>query len=115
MTTNVDLAGNTLHVEQIVTGVTKQGQPGSPVMTAGTAQTVTAKKNFSAGINTRQVMANVDDTTPTEASLTSAFGTPASLGRGFIGTIDDNDGDTNGFLVWTSDASWYFLKGTKAS
>lgn len=67
------------------------------------------------GINTVQSLANVHDTTPTAASLTATFGSPATLGRGFVGTIDDNDGDTNGYIVWTSDASWYFLKGTKAA
>lgn len=67
------------------------------------------------GVRTKQSVSNVNDTTPTAAELTAAFGTPASLGRGFVATVDDNDGDTNGYLVFTSDASWYFLKFTKAS
>lgn len=66
------------------------------------------------GIRTKQSVNNVHDTTPTDAELDTAFGTPATLGRGFVATIDDNDGNTNGYLVWTSDASWYWLKGTKA-
>lgn len=71
--------------------------------------------NFSgAGIRTKQSVSNVNDTTPTDAELDAAFGTPATLGRGFVATIDDADGDTNGYIVWTSDASWYWLKGTKA-
>jgi hypothetical protein len=61
-----------------------------------------------------QAVDNVHDTTPTAAELTAAFGSPETLGRGFIGTVDDADGDTNGYICWTSDASWYFLKGTKA-
>lgn len=66
------------------------------------------------GINTKQAVNNVNDTTPTAAELTTSFGAPATVGRGFIGTVDDADGDTNGYLVWSSDASWYWLKGTKA-
>jgi hypothetical protein len=67
-----------------------------------------------AGMRTKQAVTNVHDTTPTDAELDTAFGTPATLGRGFIGLVDDADGDTNGYICWTSDASWYFLKGTKA-
>ena len=91
------------------------------VETGGGAQTITGAKTFSskavfsAGLNTKQDVSNVHDTAPTAASLTAAFGTPASLGRGFVATVDDADGDTNGYLVFTSDASWYFLKFTKAS
>jgi len=67
-----------------------------------------------AGVRTKQSVANVNDTTPTAAELTGTFGSPATLGRGFVATVDDADGDTNGYIVWTSDASWYWLKGTKA-
>lgn len=70
---------------------------------------------FSAGLRTKQAVNNVNDTTPTAAELTTSFGAPATLGRGFIGTVDDNDGDTNGYIVWASDASFYFIKGTKAT
>lgn len=67
------------------------------------------------GLRTIQAVDNVNDTTPSDAELDTAFGTPATLGRGFIGTIDDADGDTNFYLCLTSDASWYFLKFTKAT
>lgn len=115
MTTNVDLAGNTLIVEDIRVGATKSGQQGTPV--AGLVpgdQTITGKKAFTDGINSKQSVEDVDASAPTVEELTAAFGDPADLGRGFIGTVDDNDGDTNGFLVWTSDASFYYIKGTKA-
>ncbi len=69
---------------------------------------------FPDGIRTIQVVDNVHDTTPTDAELDSAFGTPAALGRGFLGTVDDADGDTNFYLAVTSDASWYWVKLTKA-
>ena len=84
-------------------------------------QTVAGVKTFSsapvlsAGLRTKQAVDDVHDTAPTAASLTTAFGSPATLGRGFVATVDDADGDTNGYLVFTSDASWYFLKFTKAS
>lgn len=79
------------------------------------ASTLTGLVTCVAGLKTKQDVSNVHDTVPTAASLTSAFGDPATLGRGFIATIDDADGDTNGYLVFTSDASWYFLKFTKAA
>lgn len=78
------------------------------------ASTFTGQAAFAGGLNSKQSVANVHDTTPTAAELTGTFGSPATLGRGFVATVDDNDGDTNGYLVWTSDASWYWLKGTKA-
>jgi hypothetical protein len=70
---------------------------------------------FANALRTKQAVNNVNDTTPTAAELTTSFGDPATLGRGFIGTVDDADGDTNGYIVWCSDAAFYFLKGTKAS
>jgi len=51
---------------------------------------------------------------PTDAELDAAFGTPAALGRGFVATVDDADGDTDVWLVWTTDTSWFYVKGTKA-
>jgi len=114
--TEIDMGGNTLIVEAIKTGATEPGQSGTAVSgLTTTAQTITGLKAFSDSLRVKQDVSNVHDTTPTAASLTLAFGAPATLGRGFIATIDDADGDTNGYLVFTSDASWYFLKFTKAS
>ena len=48
----------------------------------------TAVNCSTAGIRTIQSTDNVTEAAPTDAELDSAFGTPASLGRGFIGTID---------------------------
>lgn len=67
------------------------------------------------GVRTKQSVANVNNTTPTNAELVSAFGAVATLGRGFIGTVDDADGDAIGYIVWTSDASYYWVIGTKAT
>jgi len=60
-----------------------------------------------------QDVTNVSDP-PLDAELDAIFGTPATLGRGFIASLDDNDANTDVYLVWTSDASWYWVKGTKA-
>lgn len=64
-------------------------------------------------LHVQQSVANVSSP-PTDAELDSAFGTPATLGRGFIGTVDDNDGDATMWLCVTSDASWYYVATTKA-
>lgn len=79
------------------------------------AVTFESVPSASAGIRTKQPVTQVHDTAPTIEELTTAFGDPATLGRGFIGTVDDNDGDTNFYIVGVSDASFYFLKMTKAS
>ncbi len=60
-----------------------------------------------------QDVSNVSDP-PTDAELDAAFGTPAALGRGFVATVDDGDADTDVWLVWTTDASWFYVQGTKA-
>lgn len=84
--------------------------------TGGIVLNTGSKLNAStAGLNTKQAVNNVHDTAPTNAELTTSFGTPASLGRGFIGTVDDADGNLINYICWTSDASWYYLKGTKAA
>ena len=114
MVTNYDLRGNTLLVSDIKTGVNDSDDVGASVMSATGAQTIAGLKTFSDGVKTKQAVNNVHDTIPTAAELTTSFGAPATLGRGFVGTVDDADGDTNGYLVFTSDASFYYLKFTKA-
>lgn len=139
MTTVIDLGGNTLITENIRVGATAPGQAGTDISSAeltfldgaaatndgtnkavitGTsgALTVAGLLNANtAGLRTKQAVTNVNDTTPTKAELTTAFGDPATIGRGFIGTVDDADGNTNGYLVFASDADYFFLKFTKAT
>jgi hypothetical protein len=67
-----------------------------------------------AGIRTIQAINNVNDTTPTNAELTTSFGAPATVGSGFIGVVKDADTDTNGFLCFSNGVTWYYLKFTKA-
>ena len=71
--------------------------------------------NFENGVRTKQAVNQVHDTDPTIGELTTSFGDPATLGRGFIGTVDDNDGDTNFYLVAVSDGSFFYTKMTKAA
>jgi hypothetical protein len=75
---------------------------------------VTGMVRGTTGLITTQSIANFSDP-PTDAELDAAFGTPATLGRGFMVLLDDNDADTDGYIVWTSDASWYYIKATKAA
>lgn len=106
MATSIDLRGNTILVDAVTTTETNT--------VAGLTATGVVDAN-AAGIRTKQAVNNVHDTAPTKAELTTSFGDPATLGRGFIGTVDDADGNTNGYLVYTSDADFFFLKFTKAT
>lgn len=67
-------------------------------------------------LHVQQSVSNVSDP-PTDAELDSIFGTPASLGRGFIGLIDDNSAEVSGdiWLCVTTDNSWFYLSMTKAT
>ena len=53
-------------------------------------------------------------TPPTDAELDTAFGTPASLGRGFIAFVDDAAAETNVYLVGTTATAWWHVALTKA-
>jgi len=68
-----------------------------------------------AGVRTKQAINDVNDTTPTAAELTTSFGTPASVGTGFVGIVKDNDADTNCFVVVSNGTSFFYLKFTKAT
>ena len=72
------------------------------------------QQQFAPGLNTKMATNNVNDTIPTNAEITTSFGTPASVGNGFIGVIKDNNADTNGFLVFSNGVTWYWSKFTKA-
>lgn len=83
----------------------------------GTFTTVTATNAINAtagGLRTKQAINNVNDTTPTAAELTTSFGTPASVGSGFVGIVKDNDADTNCFVVVSNGTSYFYHKFTKA-
>lgn len=83
----------------------------------GTFTTVTSTNAVVAtagGVRTKMAVNNVNDTTPTAAELTTSFGTPASVGTGFVGVVKDNDADTNCYVVVSNGVSYFYLKFTKA-
>jgi len=88
--------------------------------TAGTAAfgdsdlTTTGTATATGGLRTKVSVDSINDP-PTDEDLDSAFGTPAALGEGFVGILDDNSADTDVYICYTSDTSWFYIKGTKAS
>ena len=53
---------------------------------------------------------------PTKAEITSAFGTPAAAGAGFIGTIDDANFHTAVFICVSDGVlNWHWNRCTKAT
>ncbi len=95
--------------------------PSTPTSGLGRIYEKTDKQFYgkdSAGTAKRLSGANVsiaNVTTPTDAELDSAFGTPAVVGAGFIGVVNDNNGDTNVYFVFSTGTSWFFVTGTKAT
>lgn len=75
---------------------------------------LTGNKIAGAQINVPQAVNNVTDVAPTLAELTTSFGAPSTLGRGFIGTVDDADADARCFLIMSTDGGYYWVLGTKA-
>lgn len=71
------------------------------------------RAKFTKGIHT--IVSEDNITTPTDAELDAAFGTPAQLGSGFIGIIDDNSDETASVICWTLNGSWFYAAGTKAA
>lgn len=51
---------------------------------------------------------------PTDANLDSAFGTPATVGKGFTALVDDNGAETTVWLCAAIDTTWWYVGLTKA-
>lgn len=51
---------------------------------------------------------------PTDAELDTAFGTPATVGAGFVGLIDDAGADANVYIALSNGISWWYTALTKA-
>lgn len=112
----LDVTGSLAASTTITAGTGLTVTAGGLTVTAGGITVTAGVANFNAaGLRTVQAVNNVHDTVPTAAELTTSFGAVATLGRGFLGTVDDADGDTNGYIVWASDGAFYFVKGTKAT
>lgn len=65
------------------------------------------------GLTVKYTEDNVADP-PLDTQLDTIFGTPAALGAGYIGILDDNSADTDVYICFTNDTSWWYIKGTKA-
>lgn len=68
---------------------------------------------FSAGVRTKIVTDDVANP-PTDAQLDTAFGTPANVGAGFIGVVDDNGAGANVYLCASDGTNWWQSAMTKA-
>jgi hypothetical protein len=51
---------------------------------------------------------------PTDAEIDAAFGTPATVGEGFRGTINDNGGNVNVWGVASTGTTWHYWAMTLA-
>jgi hypothetical protein len=80
-----------------------------------TSVTTTNSVVAAGGVRTKMAINNVNDTTPTAAELTTSFGSPSSVGTGFVGIVKDADADTNCFVVVSNGTSFFYLKFTKAT
>jgi len=67
-----------------------------------------------AGFRTIHSEANVTSP-PSDAELDAAFGTPAAVGEGFIGLLDDNNAGTAGYMVFSLGGFWWYAAATKAT
>lgn len=67
---------------------------------------------FVDGIRTKVDTSDV--TTPTDAELDAAFGTPATVGSGFMALVDDNGAGTSVYLVASDGTNWWYHAMTKA-
>ncbi len=65
------------------------------------------------GVRTKVSTADVSNP-PTDAELDAAFGTPATVGSGFVALVDDNDAGTAMYLVASDGTNWWHAALTKA-
>lgn len=70
--------------------------------------------NCAAGLRTIKSTADVSSP-PTDAELDSAFGSPATVGSGFMAIVDDNNAHTAEYVVWTDGTTWFYVAGTLAT
>jgi len=66
------------------------------------------------GIMTKHSTVDVTNP-PTDTELDTAFGEPATVGAGFIATLDDNGAGANSYTVWSDGTNWWYSTGTKAT
>ena len=70
----------------------------------------TLQWNFLSGARTKYATTDVTAVAPTAAEMASACGTASS---GLLCVINDNNGGTAEFLVWSDGTNWFWVAGTK--
>ena len=68
---------------------------------------------FVQGLRTLTATDNVSDP-PTDAELDTAFGTPATVGEGFVGLVDDGNAEATIWLCAAIGSTWWYEELTKA-
>lgn len=104
------------------TGLYRVGNDEIGISTGGTLRfavdTSTIDCDLKVDATAEGIMTKVDTSDvsnpPTDAELDSAFGTPATVGSGFMAFVDDNNADTNFWLVGSNGTSWWYVAMTKA-
>lgn len=46
---------------------------------------------------------------PTDAELDGIFGTPATVGQGFVGFVQDSTSGLRTYLIYSDGTSWYYI------
>ena len=82
-------------------------------MAFGLRQTEVRNIHWKQGLRTKQSDDNVS-ATPTDAELDSAFGTPATVGSGFIGVLDDAGAGAAYYICISDGSNWWYTAMTKA-
>lgn len=108
-----DMAGIELIVDTLRIGAKKPGDLGTLVTAEGIVD-AGGGGGGSQPTPPAQSVAEVTDVTPTAAELTTAFGEPAAVGRGYTNTIDDGGADASVYLVVSTGTSWFYAPLTKA-
>lgn len=71
------------------------------------------------GTNGRSLIVELDTSNvsnpPTDAQLDTAFGTPATVGGGFLALLDDNGDGSNFYIVASDGTNWWHAAMTKAT
>jgi len=89
-------------------------QGGAVTWNDGLVLTATGIVNIPGGVRTKISVANVSNP-PTDAELDTAFGTPATVGDGFIAVIDDANAHTRFWMVFALGGAWAVEEFAKAS
>ena len=74
----------------------------------------TTKKITRLNLTNRTVATDDVSDPPTDGELDSAFGTPATVGDGFLGLVDDDGAGTKVWLCVALNSKWWYEELTAA-